>query len=446
MIPLLSFLLLLLLLPLSTLSSPLPLFPLTSPSPHPLRSLSHSSLLRATFLKKSPSLPSITPLSPHSFGGYSLSLSLGSPPLPFPFLFDTASHLSWLPCTHTFNCLHCHNFTSPPSLYLPKSSLSSRLIGCQSPFCKWIHPLKSCTKSDTTNSTSLCPPYLLIYGSGSTGGLLMLDKLLLPGRILNNFVFGCSLFSEKQPPIGLIGFGRGPPSVPGQLGLTRFAYCLISRNFDDDRSVSGSLFLNGSDDGKDLQFVPFVKNPTKSEPFSVYYYLDLRKITVGGKKLNLLERILSPQPNGNGGTIIDTGTTFTYMEPNSFKLLETEFTSQVGTRYNRSFNIESHTGLKPCFILPSKSSKITVPDLVFHFKGGTEMRLPLENYFVVAGPADVADQGEAVCLAVVSDGAAFGVASGPGIVIGSFQQQNYYVEYDLVKERLGFRRQSCILH
>ncbi|KAJ4786536.1 Eukaryotic aspartyl protease family protein [Rhynchospora pubera] len=414
---------------------------------HPLLPLSVSSLLRATILKNlnhshshpNPNTsPSLSPLLPHSYGGYSLSLSLGSPPRPFPFLFDTASHLSWLPCSHSFRCLHCLPSPSPLPLYFPNSSFSSRLVGCRNPSCYWIHPSHSCPYN-----TTLCSPYLLVYGSGSTGGLLMLDKLNLPGQTLPNFMFGCSLFSDRQPPAGLAGFGRGSPSVPSQLGLTHFSYCLVSRKFDDDSAVSGSLFLGGSADvplaSKDLQFIPFVQNPTKSLPFSVYYYVALRKITVGGKKVQLQTKALYPGHAGDGGSIIDSGTTFTYMEPTPFHSLVDTFTQVIGGRYNRSALIESRTGLKPCFSLPTKTSQLELPQLVFHCKGGAAMKLPVENYFVVA------DAG-AVCLAIVTDGAARHGASGPSIIIGSFQQQNYYMLYDLAGERLGFRQQNCVRH
>jgi Xylanase inhibitor C-terminal/Xylanase inhibitor N-terminal len=271
----------------------------------------------------------------------------------------------------------------------------------------------------------------------------MLDQLLLPGRVLHNFFFGCSVFSDRQPPAGLAGFGRGSPSIPAQLGLTRFAYCLISRKFDDDSSVSGSLFLGESADialsDRDLQFVPFVHNPTKSVPFSVYYYVALRQITVGGRPVKLPAKAFYVGPTGNGGTIIDSGTTFTYMEPASFNSVVAMFAQVIGGRYNRSTLLESRTGLKPCFILPAKSPVVALPQLVFQFQGGVEMRLPVENYFVAA-------DAQAVCLAVVTEGAAGRSVGGPSIIIGSFQQQNYYMMYDLARGRLGFRRQNCVRH
>nr|ACN31355.1 unknown [Zea mays] len=86
---------------------------------------------------------------------------------------------------------------------------------------------------------------------------------------------------------------------------------------------------------------------------------------------------------------------------------------------------------------------MALPELSFRFEGGAVMQLPVENYFVVAGRGAV----EAICLAVVTDfsggSGAGNEGSGPAIILGSFQQQNYLVEYDLEKERLGFRRQSC---
>ena len=76
---------------------------------------------------------------------------------------------------------------------------------------------------------------------------------------------------------------------------------------------------------------------------------------------------------------------------------------------------------------------------MLHFKGGAELVPPPENYFVFAGKTG------AVCLAVVTD-EGFGAAAGsigPSIILGNFQMQNFYVEYDLKNERFGFRKQTC---
>ena len=48
------------------------------------------------------------------------------------------------------------------------------------------------------------------------------------------------------------------------------------------------------------------------------------------------------------------------------------------------------------------------------------------------------------CLTIVSDDVAGqGGAVGPAVILGNYQQQNFYVECDLENERFGFRSQSC---
>lgn len=440
----------------------LPLHRLALP-PHPepyqrLAGLANASVFRASLLKspKSAAHPARAPLFPHSYGGYSLTLAFGTPPQNIPLLLDTGSQLTWIPCTASYQCRRCGSPADPAgptATFLPKSSSSVRLIGCRNPKCSWIHSpelLSRCKDCPSNTSSSgcpaVCPPYVLIYGSGSTAGVLLSETLSLPDRTATDFAVGCSIYSDSQPAGGIAGFGRGSPSIPAQLGLKRFSYCLISRRFDDDAAESGSVVLDAARDSSAdaVSFTPLLRNPSPSasgadlSAFSVYYYVGLRKITVGGKKVKIPHSMLVPGPDGNGGTIVDSGTTFTYMEPAVLEPVEAAFTDRLAGRLNRSTTVERLAGLRPCFELPrSEAKKLELPEMVFHFKGGAEMRLPLENYFAFTGES----RQTAVCLTVVSDS---GVAGGPAIILGNFQQQNYYMVYDLERERLGFRRQSCV--
>ncbi|XP_008798866.2 probable aspartyl protease At4g16563 [Phoenix dactylifera] len=436
--------------------------------PHPepfqrLAGLANASVFRASLLKnpKTATHPARASLFPHSYGGYSLTLAFGTPTQKIPLLLDTGSQLTWIPCTASYQCRRCASLAypaGPTAAFLPKPSSSARLIGCRNPKCSWIHSpellsrCKDCPSSTNNSSSSgcpvVCPPYVFIYGSGSTAGVLLSETLSLPGRTVTDFAVGCSVYSDGQPAGGIAGFGRGAPSIPAQLGLKRFSYCLISRRFDDDAAERGSVVLDGARDSSAdaVSFTPFLKNPSPSpsaadlSAFSVYYYVGLRKITVGGKKVKIPYSTLVPGPDGNGGTIVDSGTTFTYMEPAVLEPVAAAFTDRLAGRLNRSTTVERQTGLRPCFAVPpvAAAKKLELPEMVLHFKGGAEMRLPVENYFAFVGESREA---AAVCLTVVSDG---GVAGGPAIILGSFQQQNYYMVYDLQRERLGFRRQSCI--
>lgn len=81
---------------------------------------------------------------------------------------------------------------------------------------------------------------------------------------------------------------------------------------------------------------------------------------------------------------------------------------------------------------------MSLPELKFHFKGGAEMALPLANYFSIVGEKDV------ICLTMVTDrDSGSELSTGPSIILGNFQMQNLFVEFDLKNEKFGFRQQVC---
>ncbi|XP_052184831.1 probable aspartyl protease At4g16563 [Diospyros lotus] len=428
---------------------PLSLFH-SNPSPDPYKNLIHvatQSLTRAYHLKNPQNAAAAAPLSTHGYGGYSVPLSFGTPPQTLQFVMDTGSDIVWFPCTRRYLCKKCSFHGADPShspLFIPKLSSSARILGCLNPKCGWIHnsnttQCRDC-KPGSKTCTQICPPYMIFYGSGSTGGFGLLDTLDFPGKRVPDFVVGCSVFSSRQP-AGIAGFGRGRVSLPSQLGLKKFSFCLLSRKFDDT-AESTALVLDGESDSghktRNVSYTPFVKNPNVAgkEAFSVYYYVGLRKITVGGKPVKIPYEHLSLGADGNGGTVVDSGSTFTYMTRKVFDLVESQFVGLVKD-YQRAKEVETEIGLRPCFNI-SGAGKVALPEIRLHFKGGQEMALPLENYFVLAGRSG------AVCLAVVTDGVVGPESSGgPAVILGSFQMQDFYVEYDLRNERFGFRRQIC---
>ncbi|KAM7496975.1 hypothetical protein LguiA_021389 [Lonicera macranthoides] len=431
----------------STVTIPLSQFHTKNPHSNPYQKftqLATSSISRAHHLKNPQNAPiSTTPLSSHSYGGYSISLKFGTPPQTLSFIMDTGSGFVWFPCTGRYQCKNC---TTPSiSTFIPKKSSSVKILGCVNPKCSWVHQntdaktrCLDCEKN-LRKCNQICPPYVLIYGSGSTGGITLLETLDLPGKKVPEFLVGCSLFSSRQP-AGIAGFGRGQLSLPSQLGLKKFSYCLLSHKFDDTPETSSMVLDGGYDSGKktgNVSYTPLLKNPVVAgkDAFGVYYYVALRKITIGGKRVKIPYNYLSPGPDGAGGTIVDSGTTFTYLNHDVFELLASEIVQQV-KKYKRAEEVEALTGLRPCFNIGGQKT-VSMPAIRFHFKGGAEMALPLENYFSV-----VVD--EAVCLTMVSDQQLGpGLSSGPAIVLGNYQMQNYYVEFDSRNERFGFRQQSC---
>ncbi|KAL3642723.1 hypothetical protein CASFOL_013538 [Castilleja foliolosa] len=110
-----------------------------------------------------------------------------------------------------------------------------------------------------------------------------------------------------------------------------------------------------------------------------------------------------------------------------FDLVFREVNKQVGNKYSRDDKIEYETGLEPCYNVPVDKNKIKLPQLTLHFQGGAEMVLPIANYFSV------------ICMTIKNSGK---VGVGPAIILGNNQQQDYYMEYDLEFNRLGFRQQK----
>lgn len=355
------------------------------------------------------------------------------------FVMDTGSSLVWFPCTKRYTCYAC-DFSSPNQdipKFIPKLSSSAKIIGCGNKKCGWVF---GSTDPVKCNGKDICPPYMLQYGSGSTSGLLLSETLNFREGDVKDFMVGCSIISTRQPS-GIVGFGRGLSSLPVQMGLRKFSYCLVSHRFDDTPVSSELVLVRNSSEPEDsgvtgISYTKFRENPVTSDSaFKEYYYLSLRKITVGGKTVKIPYGYLVPGSDGNGGTIIDSGTTFTFMDDHVHSLVAKEFENQV-SQYPRAADVEKISGLRPCFNVSGKPTEL--PELMFHFKGGAKLALPVADYFSYLGDTDV------LCMTIISsEKIGSGTRVGPSIIIGNYQQQNIYVEYDLENGRLGFKKQKC---
>ncbi|XVF55832.1 hypothetical protein PTKIN_Ptkin06aG0068200 [Pterospermum kingtungense] len=342
--------------------SPFPHHP--SFDPHQiLNNLATSSISRAHHLKHPTNKTNTTSnsllkasLFPQSYGAYTISLRFGTPPQTLTFLMVTGSSLIWFPSTFRYICFQCDfpNIDTPNiPTFSPKLSSSKKLLGCENPKCSWlfgpdVESLCQDLEPTSKNSTQTCPPYMLQYVSGSTGGFLLVENLVFPHKTFQDFLVGCSIISNIQP-TGIAGFGRSPESLPSQLGPKKFSYCLVSRQFDDTGIRSNMLLETepGSSDAKTpgLTYTPFFKNQfAKKSAFKEYFYVTLLNILVGDKHVKVPYKFLVPGSEGNGGTIVDSGSNFTYMERPVFELVSEEFQKQMGN-YSRAREVENIFGL-----------------------------------------------------------------------------------------------------
>lgn len=298
-----------------------------------------------------------------------------------------------------------------------------------------------------------CPPFYYAYGDGSLIASLYRDTLSLSSLQLTNFTFGCAhtTFSE---PTGVAGFGRGLLSLPAQLAThspqlgNRFSYCLVSHSFRSERIRKPSpLILGRYNDEKQSngdEVVEFVYTSMLENPKHPYFYsVGLKGISVGKKMIPAPKILRRVNKKGDGGVVVDSGTTFTMLPEKFYNSVVEEFDRRAGKANRRAPEIEQKTGLSPCYYLGTAA---IVPAVTLRFVGAnSSVVLPRKNYFY-----EFTDGGDGLmrkervgCLMLMNGGDESEMSGGPGGVLGNYQQQGFEVEYDLEKKRVGFARRKC---
>ncbi|GJN31304.1 hypothetical protein PR202_gb19686 [Eleusine coracana subsp. coracana] len=353
---------------------------------------------------------------------YLAHLSIGTPAQPVQLTLDSGSDLIWTQCLPCVSCFH-------QALPIFNTSLSSTFteLPCSSAACQDL-PATSCRAGGSSKAGDQEPcRYGYSYGDGSlTYGRLVADTFAFAGgAAVPVMAFGCGLNNTgifKSNETGIVGFGRGPLSLPSQLKVDNFSYC-----FTDITGSAPSPVLLGvppnvfSRDHSAVHTTPFIQNPARPS----LYYLYLKGITVGSTMLPIPESRFALTNNGTGGTIIDSGTCMTMFPSDVYKLVHDAFIAQA--RLPVFNNATATTPL--CFTSPP-GTKPKVPRLILHFDGAT-LDLPRENYMF-----ELQDAGVSItCLAVNSGGAM--------TIIGNYQQQNMHVLYDLANNKLSFVPAQC---
>jgi hypothetical protein len=185
---------------------------------------------------------------------------------------------------------------------------------------------------------------------------------------------------------------------------------------------------------KDLSYTPLYKNPNASSSDNHgYRYVNLQEIVLGDKPIKVPGKFLLLDSEGNGGTIVDSGAAFTFMESSIFEEVAQELEKQMAN-YSRASSV-GIVGI--CFNVSGEKS-VVYPELSFQFEGDAKMVLPLKNYFLLDNNLGVA------CFSFVEGNeASVGLYGGPKIRLGKNQLRTYYMVYDSKNERLGFQKQSC---
>lgn len=303
-------------------------------------------------------------------------------------------------------------------------------------------------------SSFSCPPFYYAYADGSLIARLYKDTLSVPNSVqpsllLPNFTFGCAHTALGEP-IGVAGFGRGLLSLPAQLSSfspqlgNQFSYCLVSHSFDQDRVRHPSPLILGrynekekdlGNDGAGFVYTSMLENP--KHPY--FYCVGLDGISVGRRTIPTADTLKRVDGRGNGGMVVDSGTTFTMLPASLYNKVVTEFGRRVGRVHERASDVEDKTGLGPCYYY---DKVVNVPAVVLHFVGnGSRVVLPRRNYFYEFIDSD--KKRNVGCFMLMDGGDDADLSGGPGATLGNYQQQGFEVVYDLEKRRVGFARRHC---
>lgn len=340
-------------------------------------------------------------------GEYLVDISFGTPPQKSTAIVDTGSDLNWVQC---LPCEAC--YASKSGKFDPSKSGTYKTLGCTTNFCNDL-PYKSCTTS--------CQ-YDYLYGDGSsTSGALSSDTVTIGTGQVQNVAFGCghSNLGSFAGAGGLVGLGQGPLSLISQFGAVtakKFSYCLVPLG----SARTSPLYIGDSAVAGGVAYTPLLTNRVNP----TFYYAGVTGITVAGKAVNYPAGTFNIDASGQGGFILDSGTTLTYLEAAAFGPVLAAFKAAVP--YPAADG--SFYGLEFCFTTAGVANP-TYPNMVFHFGGGADFELSPANIFVAL------DLDGTTCLALAS--------SNGFSIFGNIQQQNHLVVHDLVNKRVGFRNANC---
>eukprot|EP00249_Psilotum_nudum_P009588 c22028_g1_i1 orf=653-2275(+) len=352
-------------------------------------------------------------------GEYFVELDVGTPPQRLFFIVDTGSDLTWTKCSSNKSCSQSNQ------TFNSNNSSSFRPVSCRSEDCQIVSSLPYCR--DTSDQCYFSESY---SDKSFTSGILMSETVTLRSHSgkptqLDNLTMGCATESAGSNFIrvgGVVGLGQGSLSFSSQVGPAygnKFSYCFV--DFFSPTTVGSSLVFGESSFEHPLQYIPLLKNPY----LKTYYYVGVEGVKVNGTLLPIPDHAWEIDSYGNGGTILDSGTTITQFEETAYETILAAFESAISYQRTAATN-----GLELCYNITLVSNPV-FPELLISFQGNATFQPPQDNYFIDAAKG-------VKCLAVQ------GVNSTSGIsVIGNLLQQNFYMEYDRHNDRIGFVATNC---
>ncbi|WOL01408.1 aspartic proteinase-like protein 2 isoform X1 [Canna indica] len=362
---------------------------------------------------------------PTDTGLYYAEIGIGTPPKNFYVQVDTGSDILWVNCITCSSCPKKSDLGFELTLYDPKKSATPSLVSCQDSFCV-------STYGDIPGCIANLPcQYKVMYGDGSsTAGFFVTDTVVYnqvssdhqTKQSNASITFGCGAqqsgdLGSKEALDGILGFGQSNSSMISQLAASgkvsmSFAHCLDTIN-------GGGIFVIGRVVQPKVKTTPLV-------PDQAHYNVNLKAIEVGGTFLQLPSYLFDT--SDKQGTIIDSGTTMTYLPEVAYKrVLNGIFANHPDITFD---NVQGFL----CFHYPG-SVDDGFPDVAFHFENSLLLNVYPHDYFFQNGE-------DYYCVGWQNGGMMS--ADGKDIfLIGDLALSNKLVYYDLENQVIGWTEYNC---
>ncbi|XP_073007789.1 aspartic proteinase 36-like [Typha latifolia] len=364
---------------------------------------------------------------PTATGLYFAQIGIGTPSKSYYVQVDTGSDILWVNCISCSRCPTKSDLGVELTLYDPKASQSGSLVFCEESFCTSAYggAIPEC-------SPNVPCQYSVTYGDGSsTVGYFVTDYLQYDQvtgnhetkQVNASLTFGCGaqqtgdLGSSSEALDGILGFGQSNSSMISQLASSGkvkkvFAHCLDTVN-------GGGIFAIGNVVQPKVKTTPLVPN-------QLHYNVNLKAIEVGGTFLKLPTDLFVT--GGNRGTIVDSGTTLSYLPDAAYKSLMNAVLSNhqdLSSRIIQGFQCFSYTG----------SVDDGFPEVIFHFENSLSLNVYPHDYLFQ-------NEGNVYCVGFQNGG----IQSKDGkdvVLLGDLVLANKLVLYDLENQVIGWTEYNC---
>lgn len=339
-------------------------------------------------------------------------------------VLDTGSQLSWVQCEKK-------TLEKTPS-FDPSHSSSFSLVPCNTPPCKPRIP--DFTLPTSCDSNRLCH-YSYFYADGTLAeGNLVREKISLSNaQTTSPIILGCSRDSSSHE--GILGMNRGRLSFVSQAAIRKFSYCVPPRrNLTQNPPPSGTFLVGDNPFSAGFRYVSLLTFSTSQQNLPYLdksaYTVPMTGIRIAGKLLDIPPSAFVPDAGGAGQTMVDSGTEFTFLVEDAYGKVKAEVTRLVGPKVKKGYVFGG--ALDTCFAGDVAEIGRLLGEIALEMGKGVEIVMNGQEALVGVG-------GGISCLSIGSS-QLLGVESN---IIGTYHQQNMWVEFDVSNGKVGFGKADC---